>query len=116
VARSAAAADAFQAVAEPHRRQIIKLLASGERSVNDVARTLQVRQPQASKHLRVLRKVGLVQVRGAGPQRFYSLNGAALKPIHDWVSDFERLWSDRLDRLADYLAELQAQEKTDDSQ
>ena len=116
MARSAAAADTFNAVAEPRRRQILTLLAGGERSVNDVAHTLKVRQPQASKHLRVLRKVGLVSVRGAGPQRFYSLNGAGLKPIHDWVSDFEQFWSDRLDRLADYLDELQAKGKPDDSQ
>ena len=115
MARAAAAADAFNAVAEPNRRRILTLLADGERSVNDVAHALRVRQPQASKHLRVLRKVGLVQVRGEGPHRFYTLNGAGLKPIHDWVSAIEAHWNERLDRLADYLAKLQVQEKPHDA-
>jgi DNA-binding transcriptional ArsR family regulator len=112
--RAAAASDAFHAVAEPRRRRILELLAGGERSVNDLARSLQVRQPQASKHLRVLREVGLVHVRDSGRQRLYQLNGEALKPIHDWVATVERSWSERFDRLDEYLRELQAKEKDHD--
>jgi DNA-binding transcriptional ArsR family regulator len=111
MARSATTSDAFNAVAEPRRRRILNLLAKGERSVNDVARSLRLKQPQASKHLRVLRQVGLVSVRGSGRQRLYKLNGAGLKPIHDWVQTFERFWNESFDRLADYLNELQTQEK-----
>jgi DNA-binding transcriptional ArsR family regulator len=111
MARASTTADAFNAVAEPRRRQILDLLAKGERSVNDLAESLRVRQPQASKHLRVLKEVGLVTVRGSGRQRLYRLNGAALKPVHDWVKSFERYWSESFDRLADYLHELQAREK-----
>ncbi|MCB0067752.1 MAG: winged helix-turn-helix transcriptional regulator, partial [Caldilineaceae bacterium] len=81
----ATTSDVFNAVAEPQRRQILDLLAQGELSVNDIADALGVRQPQASKHLRVLREVGLVSVREEGKQRFYRLHGAGLKPIHDWV-------------------------------
>ena len=111
--RAATTADAFNAVAEPRRRQILGLLAKGERSVNDVARSLRLRQPQASKHLGVLRKVGLVRVRGAGQQRLYALDGRGLKPIHDWVRDFERYWNETFDRLDTYLKELQRKEKSD---
>lgn len=111
--RAATTADAFNAVAEPRRRQILGLLAKGERSVNDVARSLRLRQPQASKHLGVLRKVGLVRVRGAGQRRLYALDGRGLKPIHDWVSDFERCWNETFDRLDTYLKELQRKEKSD---
>jgi DNA-binding transcriptional ArsR family regulator len=105
VARSATTSDAFNAVAEPQRRRILDLLARGERSVNDVARSLHVKQPQVSKHLRVLRQVGLVSVRGAGRQRLYQLNGEGLKPIHDWVKTFESFWDESFDRLADGLGE-----------
>jgi DNA-binding transcriptional ArsR family regulator len=111
MARASTTADAFNAVAELRRRQILDLLAKGERSVNDLAESLRVRQPQASKHLRVLKDVGLVTVRGSGRQRLYRLNGAALKPVHDWVKSFERFWGESFDRLADYLHELQAREK-----
>ena len=111
MARSATTSDAFNAVAEPQRRQILTLLAQGERSVNDVAEFLHLKQPQVSKHLRVLRQVGLVSVRGAGQQRLYTLNGKGLKPIHDWVMTFERYWNETFDRLAEYLNELQAKEK-----
>lgn len=106
MARAATTADAFNAVAEPRRRQILDLLATGERPVNDLVALLALAQPQVSKHLRVLRQVGLVEVRGEGRQRMYRLNGHPLKPIHDWVKQYERLWSDRLDRLDEVLAEL----------
>jgi DNA-binding transcriptional ArsR family regulator len=111
MARLATTSDAFNAVAEPRRRQILTLLARGERSVGEVARTLRVRQPQASKHLRVLREVGLVRVRGAGRRRLYALHGEGLKPIHDWVQEFERCWNERLDDLDRYLEDLQREEE-----
>ncbi len=109
--RSATTADVFNAVAEPRRREILGLLARGERSVNDVAGSLRVNQPQASKHLKVLKEVGLVRMRGSGQQRLYSLNAAALKPIHDWVMTFAQFWGECYDRLDEYLQELQEQEK-----
>lgn len=114
MARSATTSDVFNAVAEPQRRQILNLLAQGERSVSDIAAALDFRQPQASKHLRVLREVGLVRVRGAGQQRLYALDAQHLKPIFDWVSAFERFWNQRFDGLAAYLAEIQAQEQPDE--
>ena len=113
MARAATTSDVFNAVAEPRRRQIIELLAPGDRSVNDVARLLCLTQPQASKHLKVLKEVGLVGVREVGKQRMYHLNGEALKPVHDWVAAFENLWSDRFDRLDDLLDELQARDGQD---
>jgi DNA-binding transcriptional ArsR family regulator len=111
MARSPTTADAFNAIAEPRRRQIIALLARAEQSVNDIAGALGLTQPQASKHLAVLKAVGLVRVRGAGRRRIYALNATALKPVHDWLTTFARLWDERLNRLDDYLTELQAQEK-----
>ena len=90
MARAATTTDAFNAVAEPRRRQILDILATGERPVNDLVRLLGMSQPQVSKHLRVLREVGAVDVRDEGRQRLYRLNGHALKPIHDWVKNYER--------------------------
>lgn len=112
MARLPTTSDVFNAVAEPQRRAILDLLAHGEQSVNEIAESLGSKQPQVSKHLRVLKEVGLVSVRGAGQQRLYRLNGQGLKPIHDWVTPFEHLWNERLDRLADYLNELQTQEQS----
>lgn len=99
MARSPTTSDAFNAVAEPRRRQILDLLALGERPVNDVVASLGLAQPQVSKHLRVLREVGLVTVRGAGQQRLYALNADRLKAIYDWVRTFEPLWDHQLDRI-----------------
>jgi len=99
----AATADAFNAIAEPRRRQILAELAKGESSVNDLVAQLRMSQPLASKHLRVLRDVGLVHARKAGKQRLYTLNGEGLKDIHDWVSRFEDLWTESFDRLDEYL-------------
>jgi DNA-binding transcriptional ArsR family regulator len=107
VARAATTADAFNAVAEPRRRQIIDVIAAGERSVSDLVAVLGLPQPLVSKHLRVLREVGVVVVRDEGRQRLYRLNGIALKPIFDWVKDFELMWSERFVRLDVVLAELQ---------
>jgi DNA-binding transcriptional ArsR family regulator len=113
MARAATTADAFNAVAEPRRRQILAVLADGERPVNDVVRVLGLAQPQVSKHLRVLREVGVVDVREEGRQRLYRLNGHALKPIHDWVKNYERLWSERFERLDDVLEDLKKKEVGD---
>jgi DNA-binding transcriptional ArsR family regulator len=113
MARAATTTDAFNAVAEPRRRQILDLLAGGERPVNDLVRELGVAQPQVSKHLRVLREVGVVDVRDQGRQRVYRLNGRALKPIHDWVKNYERLWSERFDELDAVLEGLKRKEQGD---
>jgi DNA-binding transcriptional ArsR family regulator len=113
MARAATTADAFNAVAEPRRREILDLLAGGERPVNDLVRLLGLAQPQVSKHLRVLREVGAVDVRNEGRQRLYLLNGKALKPIHDWVKGYERLWSERFAELDVVLEELKQQEERD---
>jgi DNA-binding transcriptional ArsR family regulator len=110
MARAATTADAFNAVAEPRRRQILDALAGGEHPVNDVVRLLGLTQPQVSKHLRVLREVGVVDVRKQGRQRLYRLNGHALKPIHDWVKTYERLWSERFDQLDVVLEDLKKEE------
>jgi DNA-binding transcriptional ArsR family regulator len=106
MARAATTTDVFNAVAEQRRREILDLLASGERSVGDLGTTLGIAQPLVSKHLRVLREVGAVQVREDGRQRMYRLNGIALKPVHDWIAGFERTWSERFGRLDDVLTEL----------
>ena len=106
MARAATTADAFNAVAEPRRRQILDVLAGGELPVNELVRELGLAQPQVSKHLRVLREVGVVDVREDGRRRVYRLNGPALKPIHDWVKAYERSWSERFDALDDVLDEL----------
>jgi DNA-binding transcriptional ArsR family regulator len=110
VARAATTADAFNAIAEPRRRQILDVLARGERPVNDLVAELDLAQPQVSKHLRVLREVGAVQVRGEGRRRLYRLNGAALRPIHDWVKDFERTWTERFEQLDVVLGELKKEQ------
>ena len=115
VARAATTADAFNAVAEPRRRQILDALADGERPVNDLVDALGMAQPQVSKHLRVLREVGAVEVRDAGRQRLYRLNGHALKPIHDWVKNYERSWSERFEQLDAVLEELKQKEQGDGS-
>jgi DNA-binding transcriptional ArsR family regulator len=113
MARAATTADAFNAVAEPRRRQILDALAGGERPVNDLVMLLDLAQPLVSKHLRVLREVGLVEVRDAGRQRMYRLNGRPLRPIHDWVKSYERSWSERFERLDAVLAELRDKEDGD---
>ena len=114
MARAATTTDAFNAVAEPRRRQILDVLAAGERSVNELVQLLGLAQPQVSKHLRVLREVDAVEVREAGRQRLYSVNGRALKPIHDWVKDYERTWSERFDELDLVLDDLKAKEEQGD--
>jgi DNA-binding transcriptional ArsR family regulator len=114
MARAATTADAFNAIAEPRRRQILDVLAEGERPVNELVRRLGLAQPQVSKHLRVLRKVGAVDVRSQGRERLYRLNGRALKPIHDWVKDYEQTWSDRFELMDDVLEDLMQKEEGDE--
>lgn len=115
MARAATTADTFNAVAEPRRRAILDLLAGGERPVNDLVRELGLAQPQVSKHLRVLREVGAVDVREDGRQRLYRLNGRALKPIHDWVKEYERTWTERFELIDVVLEELKEKEEGDGS-
>jgi len=114
MARAATTADAFNAVAEPRRREILDLLASGEHPVNDLVDRLGLAQPQVSKHLRVLREVGAVDVRVDGRRRLYRLNGRALKPIHDWVKEYERTWSERFGLMDLVLEELKDKEEGHD--
>ena len=113
MARVATTTDAFNAVGEPRRRQILDALAEGEIPVNDLVAELGLAQPQVSKHLRVLREVGAVDVRDEGRQRLYRLNGHALKPIHDWVKRYEATWAERFDALDDVLEELKTKELGD---
>ena len=113
MARAATTADAFNAVAEPRRRQILDLLAHGERSVGDLVARLGLSQPLVSKHLRVLREVGLVQVRDEGRQRLYRLHADPLRSITDWLRPFEQAMSARFDLMDTVIQELKAQEEND---
>jgi len=97
--RAATTSDAFNAVAEPRRRDILEFLAPGERPVNDVVAALSLAQPSVSKHLRVLLQVGLVEVRRDGRQLLYRTNAEALRPLHDWTGRFERYWRNQLLRV-----------------
>jgi DNA-binding transcriptional ArsR family regulator len=111
MARRPTTADAFNAVAEASRRELLDALGTGEATVGELVDRLRMSQPQVSKHLAVLRAVGLVRVRVEGRHHWYRVNGPALKPIQDWVRTFERTWNTRLDRLDDLLAELQSKEE-----
>ncbi|MCC6626283.1 MAG: winged helix-turn-helix transcriptional regulator [Chloroflexi bacterium] len=113
MARAATTSDTFNAIAEPQRRRILTLLKERECPVNDVAAALAIAPSRASKHLRVLREVGLVRVREAGQQRLYALDARGLQPIHDWVGGFEQFWNGSFDRLNAYVQALQRQEPTD---
>src|SRR5947209_19140625 len=98
MARAATTSDVFNAIAEPQRRAILVLLRGGERPVTELARQLGMTQPGTSKHLRVLREVGLVRDRKAGKQRLYALDARELKPVHEWTRGFEQFWNERFDR------------------
>ncbi len=111
MARSPTTTDAFNAVAEASRRDLLDAMGVEEATVGELVHRLGLSQPQVSKHLGVLRAVGLVVVRADGRHRWYRVNGPALKPIHDWVRTFERTWNARLDRLDDVLGELQHEEE-----
>jgi DNA-binding transcriptional ArsR family regulator len=106
MARAATTTDAFNAVAEPRRREILDLLIEGERPVSDLVERLRLGQPQVSKHLRVLREVGLVDVRDEGRQRFYRLDPRPLRTIHEWLRGYERMWDERLDAMDVVVSEL----------
>ena len=106
MARAATTSDVFNAIAEPQRRAILVLLRAGERPVTELAEELGMAQPGASKHLRVLREVGLVRDRKAGKQRVYGLDAGGLRAIHEWTGGFERFWNERFDRLDAYVQDL----------
>jgi len=107
VARSSTTADVFNAIAEAHRRDILDELIAGEKAVGAIVNDLSMSQPQVSKHLRVLGEVGLVRCRAEGRRRLYSLEPANLRPMHEWLAKYEQAWNERLDRMDDYLRELQ---------
>ena len=107
MARSSTTADVFNAVAEAHRREILDTLIGGEKAVGTIVAEVAMSQPQVSKHLRVLSEVGLVRSRAEGRRRLYSLEPAQLRPFHDWLAKYEQAWSERLDRMDDYLRDLQ---------
>jgi DNA-binding transcriptional ArsR family regulator len=109
VARSSTTSDVFNAIGEPHRRDILDSLIAGEKAVGAIVDDLSMSQPQVSKHLRVLNEVGLVRCRADGRRRLYSLESARLQPMHDWLAKYEQTWNDRLDRMDHYLKELQEQ-------
>jgi DNA-binding transcriptional ArsR family regulator len=109
VARAATTSDVFNAVADVHRREILDVLIAGEKAVGAIVNDLSMSQPQVSKHLRVLSEVGLVSCRAEGRRRMYRLAPQHLQPLHDWVAKYERAMNDRLDRIDDYLTELQRQ-------
>lgn len=113
MSRMPTTADAFNAIAEPRRRQILDLLATGERPVNELVELTGLGQPQVSKHLRVLREVGAVRAREEGRQRLYRVDGESLRPIFDWVSRYQHLWEERFERLDDVLADLKKEEEGD---
>jgi DNA-binding transcriptional ArsR family regulator len=109
VARASTTSDVFNAVADVHRREILDVLIAGEKPVGAIVDDLSMSQPQVSKHLRVLSEVGLVRCRADGRRRLYRLEPAHLRPLHDWVAQYEQAMNDRLDRMDDYLKELQEQ-------
>src|ERR1044071_496616 len=111
MARAATTTDVFNAIAEQQRRDILTLLRDGEGPVTALAQELGMTQPGASKHLRVLREVGLVQDRKAGKQRVYGLDARGLRPVHEWAGGFERFWNESFDRLDAYVQELDRQRR-----
>jgi DNA-binding transcriptional ArsR family regulator len=115
VARSPTTSDVFNAIAEADRREVLDALITGEKAVGTIVNDLSMSQPQVSKHLRVLREVGLVRCRADGRRRLYRLEPARLQPLHEWLASYEQAWNDRLDRLDDYLKELQQGERGSDT-
>ncbi len=107
MARSATTSDVFNAIGDAHRREILDSLIDGEKAVGAIVSDLSLTQPQVSKHLRVLNEVGLVSCRPVGRRRLYRLEPARLQPFHRWLAKYEQAWNERLDRLDDYLKELQ---------
>ena len=107
MARSSTTSDVFNAIAEAHRREVLDVLIAGEKAVGEIVTELSMSQPQVSKHLRVLTEVGLVRCRAEGRRRLYRLEPARLLPMREWLAKYEQAWNDRMDRMDDYLKELQ---------
>jgi DNA-binding transcriptional ArsR family regulator len=114
VARASTTSDVFNAVADVHRRGILDALITGEKPVGAIVDDLSMSQPQVSKHLRVLSEVGLVSCRAEGRRRLYRLEPGRLRPMHEWLTSYEQAWNDRLDRMDDYLTELQEGNERDE--
>lgn len=112
MARAATTSDVFNAIAEQQRREILMLLRAGERPVTDLAHDLGIAQPGASKHLRVLREVGLVRDHKAGKQRLYDLDARGLRPVHEWTGGFEQFWNESFDRLDAYVQDLEQRRRS----
>jgi DNA-binding transcriptional ArsR family regulator len=115
MARASTTSDVFNAIAEVGRREILDVLMAGEKPVGAIVSDLSMSQPQVSKHLRVLSEVGLVKCRADGRRRLYRAEPARLRPLHDWLSKYEQIWNERLDRIDDYLQELQKRESSSDT-
>ena len=109
MARASTTSDVFNAIAEAHRREILDALIEGEKPVGAIVNDLSLSQPQVSKHLRVLNEVGLVRCRAEGRRRLYRLEPGHLRPLREWLATYEQAWNDRMDRMDDYLKELQRQ-------
>ena len=114
MARTPTTHDPFNAVAEPKRRQVLAVIGTEELSVNEIVERLGWNQPMVSKHLKVLKHVGLLSERRVGRQRIYRVNAERLRPIFDWVTPFEQFWSERFDRLDKVLQEMQKKENQND--
>jgi DNA-binding transcriptional ArsR family regulator len=115
VARSSTTLDVFNAIGEARRRDILDTLIAGEKAVGTMVNDLSMSQPQVSKHLRVLSEVGLVRCRAEGRRRLYSLEPARLQPFHDWLAKYEQAWNEHMDRMDDYLKDLQQKESCSDT-
>jgi DNA-binding transcriptional ArsR family regulator len=115
VARTSTTSDVFNAIGEGRRRDILDTLIAGEKAVGTIVEDLSMSQPQVSKHLRVLSEVGLVRCRADGRRRLYSLEPARLQPFHDWLAKYEQTWNERMDRMDDYLTDLQRKERRSDT-
>ncbi|MGZ6617590.1 MAG: ArsR/SmtB family transcription factor [Solirubrobacteraceae bacterium] len=114
MARAATTSDVFNAIGDAYRRDILDSLIAGEKAVGTIVRDLSMSQPQVSKHLRVLSEVGLVSCRADGRRRLYRLEATRLRLMHDWLAKYEQAWNERLDRMDDYLKELQNRERCSD--
>jgi DNA-binding transcriptional ArsR family regulator len=111
MARSATTSDVFNAIAEARRRDVLDTLIAGEKAVGEIVSDLSMSQPQVSKHLRVLSEVGLVRCRAEGRRRLYRLEPVRLRPLHAWLAQYEQAWNGRMDRMDDYIKELQQGEQ-----
>jgi len=115
VARSSTTSDVFNAIGEARRREILDTLIAGEKAVGAIVNDLSMPQPQVSKHLRVLSEVGLVRCRAEGRRRLYRLEPTRLRPFHGWLAKYEQAWNERMDRIDDYLKDLQHKESRSDT-